>query len=49
LNRHCSVSHAGAKKLFRNEDTMLREGYIALQAESHPLDFRKVDLMPLEE
>jgi hypothetical protein len=28
---------------------MLYEGYIALQAESHPVEFRKVEIMPLEE
>jgi hypothetical protein len=28
--------------------TLLREGYIALQAESHPIDFRKVELMQLD-
>ena len=27
---------------------MLHEGYIALQAESHPTEFRKVELLPLE-
>ena len=42
-------SDADAKKLIKNDNTMLSEGYIALQAESHPLEFRKVELMPLEE
>jgi hypothetical protein len=28
---------------------MLHEGYIALQAESHPVEFRKVELLPLSE
>ena len=27
----------------------LSEGYIALQAESHPIEFRKVEIMPLKE
>ncbi len=30
-------------------DPMLSEGYIALQAESHPTDFRKIELLPLAE
>ena len=42
-------SDADAKKLIKNENTMLSGGYIALQAESHPLEFRRVELMPLEE
>lgn len=37
-----------ARKLVKNEDKMLYEGYIALQAESHPVEFRKVDILPLE-
>ena len=32
---------AGAKK-------MLSEGYISLQAESHPTEFRKIELQKLE-
>ena len=42
-------SDADAKKLIKDGNTMLREGYVALQAESHPLEFRKVELMPLEQ
>jgi hypothetical protein len=38
-----------AKSLVRDGDTMLRDGYIALQAESHPIEFRKVEIMPLEQ
>ena len=30
-------------------DVMLHEGYISLQSESHPVDFRKVELMILDE
>lgn len=40
---------ADAKNLIKDGNTMLRQGYIALQSESHPIDFRKVELMPLEE
>ena len=39
---------ADAKKLIQHGDAMLREGYIALQAESHPIEFRKVEILPLE-
>ena len=38
-----------ARKLINNEDKMLHEGYISLQAESHPLEFRKVEILLLEE
>ncbi len=31
----------------RGGELRLREGYIALQAESHPVEFRKVELLPL--
>jgi hypothetical protein len=47
-------SDADARKLLekdkalREGDRMLREGYIALQAESHPVEFRKVEILPLE-
>jgi hypothetical protein len=36
-----------AKALIQGGNPMLREGYIALQSESHPIEFRKVELMPL--
>ena len=38
-----------AKKLIANGNKMLSEGYIALQAESHPTEFRKVEILLLEE
>jgi hypothetical protein len=38
-----------ARKLIANGKKMLREGYIALQAESHPVEFRKVEILVLEE
>jgi len=41
-------SDAYAKKLMaKGFPKMLSEGYICLQAESHPVDFRKVELMKL--
>jgi hypothetical protein len=33
----------------RNGDRMLSGGYVSLQAESHPIEFRKVEIFPLEE
>jgi len=39
---------ADAKKLITGEDLLLREGYIAIQAESHPTVFEKIELMVLE-
>jgi len=38
-----------AQKLIRNNDKMLHGGYLALQAESHPVEFRKVEILPLKE
>jgi 3-keto-disaccharide hydrolase/Glycosyl hydrolase family 20, catalytic domain len=40
-----------AQKLIaqRHGERMLKEGYISLQAESHPIEFRKVEIMPLGE
>ena len=38
-----------AQKLLKTRDKMLSDGYIGLQAESHPLEFRKIQLLPLEE
>ena len=37
------------KKLIKDGEKLIREGYIALQAESHPVEFRKVELLPLDE
>jgi len=38
---------ANARKLIQNGVTLIREGRIALQSESHPIEFRKVELLPL--
>ena len=35
--------------LLDGKDKMLTGGYIALQAESHPVEFRKVEIMPLDD
>jgi hypothetical protein len=37
-----------AQLLITGSDLLLREGYIALQAESHPLEFRKVEILILD-
>lgn len=37
-----------AKKLIQGEDLTLSSGYISLQSESHPVQFRKVELMELK-
>ena len=38
-----------AKKLIKDGNLMLSGGTISLQSESHPIDFRKVEIMVLEE
>ncbi len=38
-----------AKKLIHDGQLLLSEGYIALQAESHPVEFRKVQIKLLED
>jgi hypothetical protein len=40
---------ADARKLIKEGTVMLSEGYISLQAESHPTEFRKIEILPLEE
>jgi hypothetical protein len=42
-------SDADAKKLIKDGNLMLSEGYVALQAESHPAEFRKVEILLLKE
>ena len=37
------------KRLEAGADAMVTEGYISLQAESHPVEFRKIELLQLEE
>jgi hypothetical protein len=41
-------SDPDAQKLLVNGEKSLREGYIALQAESHPIEFRKVEIRILK-
>jgi hypothetical protein len=40
-------SDADARRLISGDNRMLDEGYIALQAETHPIEFRKVELLVL--
>jgi hypothetical protein len=40
---------ADGKKLIKNGDKMLQGGTISLQSESHPIEFRKVEILPLKE
>ncbi len=40
---------ADARRLLKDDHVLLSEGYIALQAESHPIEFRKVEILPLRE
>ncbi len=38
-----------AKKMIKDGDKMLSGGTISLQSESHPVEFRKVELLPLKD
>ena len=38
-----------AQKLITGDDLLIRGGTISLQSESHPIQFRKVELLPLEQ
>jgi hypothetical protein len=38
-----------AQKLIRGNERLLSEGYVSLQAETHPIEFRKVELLILDE
>ncbi len=40
---------ADAKKLIKDDKLLLTGGTISLQSESHPVEFRKVELLPLSE
>lgn len=40
---------ADAKKLIEGNNLLISQGYISLQAESHPVEFRKVEIKLLEE
>ncbi|HVG17162.1 MAG TPA: DUF1080 domain-containing protein [Chitinophagaceae bacterium] len=38
-------SHALGKTFIKGGDNLVREGYVSLQSNSHPMDFRKVEIM----
>jgi len=40
---------ATARPQIKDGQKLIKEGYIALQSESHPIEFRKVELLPLKE
>ena len=39
----------GRKLIQDGQEKMISGGYISLQAESHPVEFRKVEILPLDE
>jgi hypothetical protein len=41
--------YADARKLIKDGDKMITGGTISLQSESHPIEFRKVELLPLKD
>lgn len=38
-----------AKRMLKTQDAALKEGTISLQSESHPIEFRKVEILPLKD
>lgn len=40
---------ATARPLIKSGQTLIHEGYISLQSESHPIEFRKVEILVLKE
>ena len=49
LRLPATLSDPDAVALIKNGDQMLHEGYISLQAESHPVEFRNIELRVLEQ
>ena len=50
LVNNCRAEQTGMyanKEWLKKSGTPLKEGYVALQAESHPIDFRKIELLNL--
>lgn len=43
------LTEPNAQKLQHGDDNLIHSGTISLQSESHPIEFRKVELLPLEE
>jgi len=44
-NPRFDSTHAEGKKYIIGDKDMVRDGYISLQSNSHPMDFRKVEIM----
>lgn len=44
-NPRYDPKHAVAKTLIVNNDDAVRSGYISLQSNSHPMDFRKIEIL----
>jgi hypothetical protein len=44
-NPHYDTAHAIGKTFIKNGDDRVRSGYISLQSNSHPIDFRKIEIM----
>ena len=47
-SRNSTPRDDDAEMLIEDDNKMLDSGYIALQAESHPTEFRKIEIMILE-
>jgi hypothetical protein len=47
-NPQYDPEHPDAMKLIKNENLNLNEGYISLQAETHPTEFRKIEILNLK-
>jgi hypothetical protein len=45
---HLDPKDGDAKKLIKDDKLLLKGGYVALQAESHPVEFRKVEIRVLK-
>jgi len=48
-NPQLDEENENAQKLIKDGNVMLHEGYIALQAESHPVQFRKIEILDLNQ
>jgi hypothetical protein len=46
-NPRFDPAHALGKQFIVNGSDLVREGYISLQSNSHPMDFRKIEIMEL--
>jgi hypothetical protein len=44
-NPRYDSAHAVAKTLMANRDAVVKDGYISLQSNSHPMDFRKIEIL----